>query len=222
MQFAWRVRIGGGRIKAVTNLGAAGRVSRKGAQFFRTDKLNKRVGSAAYRAVRQVAFAIRLQAIRSMERQEKRKKRYRDFYEMPVRLQQLRLAAHRRGKQDIPYPFMPSPVGQPPRATTDLMTRNGAFGIWAAALDGVTERTTRLPDRITFRVGPRVMPPDGANRGKVPELHEFGGIGVGSDGAVAFFPKRPFMKPAYDKQIRNLPKILARNIRSDQAFSQRK
>lgn len=180
-------------------------------RFFRFDTAQARVGTAQYRATRRMAFYVRKVARNSM----KKGGRYTSPQQMPETLRKRYYAQQTRyeqGRTKTPayLPARPSRPGQPPFYREGNL-RNPPFGVFAEPGPGVTPASLES----TFLVGPLRMPGGKNNRGRAQILHEYGGPGEGSSGAVVVFPKRPYMAPALKKSVGRFQEFLQKALAED-------
>lgn len=198
---------------------------------FVTDTFERRVGTAAYRSARRMAFRIR-----GVTRGRLRRKKHKPIGSegelnrvQSQALDRLRRRWRARGgdASGIPYPEAnlfsePSKPGTTPRmGRNDKGDRVGTglrhvkFGVFAAAAPGVTPRSTRA----SFLVGPRQYPQARVNRGRMPALHEQGGRGQASGftgtAGPAKYPPRPYISPVYKQQIGRLKQFFEQAVAED-------
>jgi hypothetical protein len=180
--------------------------------FFRVDTAGRICTDIATRVNRQFGAYTRLAAQHSM----KRGRRATSTSQLtPLQLAQYNAARrrwHRGGERwrEPLLPRQPSEPGSPPHYNpANPFLRKFLF--FSQATEGGVPLVVIGPTRLEGGSG---------NSGEVPRLHEYGGVGVasGAGGVVsARFPARPYMQPAFEKALAQVPRFTlraAREIRS--------
>lgn len=153
--------------------------------FFDRAHVEEKIGKRAVKALSRFGAFVRTRSKTSMKRA--RRKTLAEMSPREKRIHAIRVrAAQKRGASTPKRPFKPSKPGEPPRVRAGTLKRHVYFGL--------------EPQRKNVVIGPILFEPESG----APEILEHGG--VTRNRRRAKVEPRPYMRPAFDREIDNLPR----------------
>lgn len=168
------------------------------ANFFRPGKATTRCERIADKVNGRYGAYVRKVARNSMKRARRKTSINQLTAEQLIEYNARRRRWYRRGRQgkEPQLPPEPSRPGEPPRVVDGQLKK---FLFYVKHNDG---------GRPSVIIGPVRLEGSTRNKGEVPSLHENSGTGEGSGYVTVRFPQRPYMSPAAEKAIPQVPSWL--------------